>query len=154
MADTAGQGRCNAAERRSAVGAPAEEDAAPGEVANGLARAYPPNFNIVENVNARARTFHGESCYQPRWRPELSMVSTQHILGLIEAGRVVRRRPLVGTKFLKDRRAADRAARSSHKLMIFFVSQLAGSRRNVPRCTVALRVFTPHGLPRSEAILP
>jgi hypothetical protein len=48
------------------VGAPAEEDSAPGEVANGLARAQPPNFNIVENVNARARTFCGESCYQAR----------------------------------------------------------------------------------------
>jgi hypothetical protein len=75
------------------------------------------------------------------------MVSTQHILGFIEAGSVVRRRPLVGTKFLKDRRAADRAGRSSHKLMNFFVSQLAGSPRNVPRWTIALRVFTPYGLP-------
>jgi hypothetical protein len=60
------KGGVNAAERRTAVGAPAEEDSAPGEVANGLARAQPPNFNIVENVNARARTFCGESCYQAR----------------------------------------------------------------------------------------
>jgi hypothetical protein len=75
------------------------------------------------------------------------MVSTQHILRFIDADSKVRRQPLVGMNFLHERRAADRAARSSHKLMNLFASQLVGSRQNVPHCSIALRVFTPSGLP-------
>jgi hypothetical protein len=77
------------------------------------------------------------------------MVSTQHILRFIDAGSEPRRPPLVGMNFLHERRVAAAIARSSHKtkLINFLVGHFAGSRQNVPHCTIALRVFTPSGLP-------
>jgi hypothetical protein len=77
------------------------------------------------------------------------MVSTQHILRFMDAGSGVRRRPLVGMKFLHEHRVAGRIARCPRKtnLITFLVSQLAGSRQNAPHCAIALRVFTTSGLP-------
>jgi hypothetical protein len=77
------------------------------------------------------------------------MVSTQHILRFIDAASEVRRPPLVGMKFLHECRVAARVARSSHKtrLINFLVGQFAGSRQNVARCSIALRVLTPSGVP-------
>jgi hypothetical protein len=76
------------------------------------------------------------------------MVST-HILRFIYPGSKLRRPPLARMKFLHERRVAARIARSSHKakLIGFFVGQFAGSRQNAPRCSVALRVLTPSGMP-------
>jgi hypothetical protein len=79
------------------------------------------------------------------------MVSTQHILRFIDADREVRRPPLVGMEFLHEPRvgAGLRRAQSSHKargLISFLVGQLAGLRETPPRCSVAVRVFTPSGM--------
>jgi hypothetical protein len=78
------------------------------------------------------------------------MVSTQHILRFIDADSEVRRPPLVGMQFLHEPREAGlRRAQSSHKargLIGFLVGQLAGLRETPPRCSVAVRVFTPSGM--------
>jgi hypothetical protein len=79
------------------------------------------------------------------------MVSTQHILRLIDADSEVRRPPLVGMQFLHEPRVetGSRRAQSSHRaggLIGFLVGQLAGSRETAPRCSVAVRVFTPSGM--------
>jgi hypothetical protein len=76
------------------------------------------------------------------------MVSTQHILRFIDAGREVRRSPLVGMDFLHEHRVVTRLSPTSQKargLIAFLIDRLAGSQRDVPRCAVALRVFTPSG---------
>jgi hypothetical protein len=75
------------------------------------------------------------------------MVSTQHILRFIDAGREVRRSPLVGMDFLHEHRVATRLSPTSQKArgLIAFLIRFAGSQRDVPRCAVALRVFTPSG---------
>jgi hypothetical protein len=80
------------------------------------------------------------------------MVSAQHIIRSIDAGNEVRRRPLVGMNFLHEPRVEVRfrLAQSSHKvsdLINFLVGHLAATRQTPPRCSVALRVFTPSGIP-------
>jgi hypothetical protein len=79
------------------------------------------------------------------------MVSTQHILRFIDADSEVRRPPLIGMQFLHEPRveAGLRRAQSSHRtrgLIGFLVGQLAGSREAPPRCSIAVRVFTPSGM--------
>jgi hypothetical protein len=83
------------------------------------------------------------------------MVSTQHILRFIDADSdadsEVRRPPLVGMQFLHEPRVETGSCRaqSSHRargLIGFLVGQLAGSRETPPRCSVAVRVFTPSGM--------
>ena len=79
------------------------------------------------------------------------MVSTQHVLRFIGSGGGVRRPPLVGMKFLHERRIATRISpntllRPKH-LVNFLVGHFTGSQRTAPRCSVALRVFTPSGSP-------
>jgi hypothetical protein len=75
-------------------------------------------------------------------------VSTQQIFRFIDAGSKVRRPPLVGVNFLHERRVAGGTARFSHKagLIRFIVRQFAASRQDTPRCSIALRVFTPSGM--------
>jgi hypothetical protein len=80
------------------------------------------------------------------------MVSAQHIIRLIDAGGEVRRPPLIGMNFLHKPRVAVgiRRAEFSHKacdLIGFLVSHLAATRHTPPRCSVAVRVFTPSGMP-------
>jgi hypothetical protein len=78
------------------------------------------------------------------------MVSTQHILRFIDSGRGVRRPPLVGMRFLHERRIATRISPNTvgpKHLVNFLISHFTGSQRTTPRCSVALRVFTPSGSP-------
>jgi hypothetical protein len=68
------------------------------------------------------------------------MVSTQHILRFIDAGREVRRSPLVGMDFLHEHRVATRLSPTSQKargLIAFLIDRFAGSQRDVPRCAGA-----------------
>jgi hypothetical protein len=77
------------------------------------------------------------------------MVSAQHILRFIDAGREIRRPPLIGMDFLYKHRDATRipTPQRATGLITFLVDRFAGSQRDVPRCAVALRVFTPSGKP-------
>jgi hypothetical protein len=79
------------------------------------------------------------------------MLSTQHILRFIDSGRGVRRPPLVGMKFLHERRIPARISPNTvltpKHLVNFLVGHFTGSQRKAPRCSVALRVFTPSGSP-------
>jgi hypothetical protein len=76
------------------------------------------------------------------------MVSAQHILRFIDAGREARRPPLIGMDFLYKHRDATRMPpQRATGLITFLVDRFAGSQRDVPRCTLALRVFTPSGKP-------
>ena len=82
------------------------------------------------------------------------MAAEKNVLGLIDAGREVRRPPLVGMEFLHQRAmgAPDlRGARPrlhAKDLIGLLLSHFAASARApVPRCRVTLRVFTPAGLP-------
>ncbi len=83
------------------------------------------------------------------------MVSTQHIIRFTDAGSELRRPPLVGMNFLHEPRAeiSIRRTQPSHKmrnLIGLLVGRLAATRRALPRCSVALRVFTPSGIPAAE----
>jgi hypothetical protein len=80
------------------------------------------------------------------------MVSAQHIIRFIDADSEARRPPLIGLNFLHEPRVevGTRRARCSHKmsdLIGFLVGHLAATRHTSPRCSVALRVFTPSGMP-------
>ena len=83
------------------------------------------------------------------------MAAKQNILGLINAGREVRRPPLVGMQFLHEGpvRTSDLVgARSGLKakdlIGLLFRHFAAGrSTTPLPRCRITLRVFTPAGLP-------
>ena len=84
------------------------------------------------------------------------MAAKQSILGLIDAGREVRRPPLVGMQFLHEGSvsAADLlSARSGLKakdlisLLFRHFSAGRGAVVAAPRCRITLRVFTPAGLP-------
>ena len=83
------------------------------------------------------------------------MAPKQHVLGLIDAGRQIRRPPLVGMQFLHERAvgAADlgdvRTGRNAKDLISLLFSHFAASRRlrAEPRVRVTLRVLTPAGTP-------
>jgi hypothetical protein len=78
------------------------------------------------------------------------MVSAQHILRFIDAGREGRRPPLIGMDFLflyKHREATQIPPQRATGRLTFLVDRFAGSQRDIPRCAVALRVFTPSGKP-------
>jgi hypothetical protein len=76
------------------------------------------------------------------------MVSAQYIFRFIDTGRGVRRPPLIGMDFLYKHRDAIRIPpQRAACLVTFLVDRLTGSRRDVPRCSLALRVFTPSGKP-------
>lgn len=83
------------------------------------------------------------------------MVSAQQMVRSIEAGseaRELRRPPLIGMNFLHEPRVevASRRAQSSHKLselLGFIIGHLSATRSRQPRCSIALRVFTPSGMP-------
>ncbi len=84
------------------------------------------------------------------------MAAKQNILGLIDAGRKIRRPPLVGMQFLHEGSvsAADllraRAGLKAKDLISLLFSHFAagrGAASPLPRCRITLRVFTPAGLP-------
>ena len=85
-------------------------------------------------------------------RAEYSVAAQKNVFGLVDAGREVRRAPLVGMQFLHQRpvRARDvlgGGARLQAKDLIgLLFRHFAGSRSAPPRCRVALRVFTPTGI--------
>jgi hypothetical protein len=74
------------------------------------------------------------------------MVSAQH-LRFIDAGREIRRPPLIGMDFLYKHRDATRLPllQKTMGLITVLIDRFARSQREVPRCAVALRVFTPSG---------
>ena len=82
------------------------------------------------------------------------MAAEKNVLGLIHAGRKVRRPPLVGMQFLHEGavRAADllgtRARLQAKDLIGLLLRHWpAGRRRSPPRCRITLRVVTPRGIP-------
>jgi hypothetical protein len=76
------------------------------------------------------------------------MMSTQQILRFIDADSKERRPPLVGVNFLRGRRVEAGIARASDKagLIRFITRKFIDSRRDTPRRTTVLRVFTPSGM--------
>ena len=81
------------------------------------------------------------------------MSTKQNFLGLIDAGREIRRAPLVGMEFLHQRavRARDhvgaRPGFHAKDLIGLLFRHFAAARRRPPRCRVTLRVFAPAGVP-------
>src|SRR5579883_669903 len=85
---------------------------------------------------------------------ELAMAAEKNIFGLIDAGREVRRPPLIGMQFLHESpvglsdflRTSPRL--KAKELIGLLFGHFAGTRRTaLPRVRTALRVFTPAGLP-------
>ena len=83
------------------------------------------------------------------------MAAQKHILGLVDAGRKIRRPPLVGMQFLDQRPmgTADvlrtgAGLNAKDLISLLFRHFAAASRRPpAPRCRIALRVLTPFGRP-------
>ncbi len=83
------------------------------------------------------------------------MAAKQNVLGLIDAGRKIRRPPLVGMQFLHEGTvgAADllraRPGLNAKDLISLLFSHFAAGRRPRPaaRSRITLRVLTPAGLP-------
>ena len=80
------------------------------------------------------------------------MAAKKNVLGLIDAGREIRRPPLVGMQFLHERPVSlpdilRAGARLKAKDLIgLLFRHFAGTRRSaLPRVRTALRVFTPSG---------
>ena len=81
------------------------------------------------------------------------MAAKKDFLGFVDAGREIRRPPLVGMQFLHQRavRARDvvgaRTRLQAKDLIGLLFRHFAAGRRRPPRCRVTLRVFTPAGIP-------
>ena len=81
------------------------------------------------------------------------MAAKKDFLGLIDAGREIRRAPLVGMQFLHQRamRTADvlgaRPGLQAKDLIGLLLRHFSAARGAPPRCRVRLRVLTPTGLP-------
>ena len=82
------------------------------------------------------------------------MAAQKNILGFVDAGREIRRAPLVGMQFLHEGAvgASDvlraRPRLNAKDLIGLLFSHFAAARRVArPRCRVSLRVLTPSGLP-------
>jgi hypothetical protein len=79
------------------------------------------------------------------------MVSAQRILRFIDVNNEVRRPPLVGTKFLRERRVLTHVSQigdgAPKGLIGLLVGQFTRPRQTPPRCSVALRVLAPSGKP-------
>ncbi len=83
------------------------------------------------------------------------MAAKQDVLGLIDAGREVRRPPLVGMQFLHEGpvRTPDlfraRSGLKAKDLISLLFRHFPAGRRVAPaaRCRILLRVLTPAGLP-------
>jgi hypothetical protein len=79
------------------------------------------------------------------------MLARQHFLHLTESIGEARRPPLFAVRHLHER-----AVGATHFLGVppavkvcfgLFLARLVGTRREVPRCRVAVSVFTPSGMP-------
>ena len=82
------------------------------------------------------------------------MAAEKDFFGLIDAGREIRRTPLVGMQFLHQRPVGPpdlfggRARLNAKDLIGLLFRHFAGAdRTTLPRRRVRLRVFTPTGLP-------
>jgi len=83
------------------------------------------------------------------------MASKQHVLGLIDAGRQIRRPPLVGMQFLHEQPVGPtdlghaRTGRNAKDLISLLFSHFAATRRRraEARVRITLRVLTPAGSP-------
>ena len=83
------------------------------------------------------------------------MASKQDFLGFIDAGRKIRRPPLVGMQFLHEGAVSTsdllrgRPGLKAKDLISILFSHFAPGRRVAPaaRCRITLRVFTPAGDP-------
>ena len=82
------------------------------------------------------------------------MAAQKNVLGLIDAGREVRRPPLVGVQFLHERamgvpdlRGARPRLHAKDLIGLLFSHFAAPARAPLPRCRVTLSVFTPAGRP-------
>ena len=81
------------------------------------------------------------------------MAARKNFLGLVNASGEIRRAPLVGMQLLHERAVRARngvgaSARLNAKDLIgFLFRHFAAGPSTAPRCRVALRVFTPTGLP-------
>lgn len=85
------------------------------------------------------------------------MAAKQKVPGLVDAGREIRRAPLVGVQFLHESpvSAADRfragARFKTQDLVRLFLGHRADARRLTrPRTRVFLDVYTPSGVPAVE----
>ena len=80
------------------------------------------------------------------------MSARKNVLGFIDAGRKVRRAPLVGMQFLHESpvRTTDvvdaRARRQAQDLIGLLLRHFAGAPRPRHRCRTALRVLSPRGV--------
>jgi hypothetical protein len=62
----------------------------------------------------------------------------------------IHHRPVVGMQFLHERRALTerrRFPRDPTALMSLIIGYFTGPQQRMPRCSVAIRVFTPSGTP-------
>ncbi len=81
------------------------------------------------------------------------MAAKKDFLGFVDAGRKIRRSPLVGMEFLHERavRAGDgvsaRPGLQAKDLIGLLFRHFPGRSRGAPRTRVTLRVFTPAGIP-------
>ena len=80
------------------------------------------------------------------------MAAKKDFLGFVDAGRKIRRPPLVGMEFLHQRAVCaddDVGARAGFqaKDLIGFLFRHFAARSRTPRTRVTLRVFTPAGIP-------
>jgi hypothetical protein len=81
------------------------------------------------------------------------MAAKKKFFGFIDAGREIRRPPLVGMQFLHQRAVSARdrlSARTSFQakdLIGLLLRHFSGASRTPPRRRVLLRVFTPTGVP-------
>src|ERR1700685_1170206 len=83
---------------------------------------------------------------------ELAMAAKKNLFGLIDAGREIRRPPLVGMQFLHQSPVGvsdflrTRPRLKAKDLISLLFGHFAGTRRAaLPRVRTALRVFTPAG---------
>jgi len=82
------------------------------------------------------------------------MAAKKNLFGLIDAGREVRRPPLVGMQFLHEGAVGTsdflrtRPRLKAKDLISLLFGHFAGTRRSaLPRVRTAIRVFTPAGVP-------
>ncbi len=86
------------------------------------------------------------------------MAAQKNVLGFVDAGRKIRRSPLVGMQFLHERAvgAPDvigaRPRLNAKDLIGLLFRHFAAAPRRAARarCRITLRVFTPAGLPAVE----
>ena len=82
------------------------------------------------------------------------MAAKKNVLGLIDAGREIRRPPLVGMQFLHEGAVgtsdflSTRPRLKAKDLIGLLLGHFAGTRRStLPRVRSVVRVFTPAGAP-------